>query len=46
MGFSVGIDSMKVSHSEIIYTFPRSLGRRQENVAKHQAKLISDKFEN
>ena len=45
MGFSVGIDSTKNLLSEIIYTFPRPLGRRRENGAKHHPKMISDKFE-
>ena len=45
MGFSVGIDSTKVSLSEIIYTFPRPSGRRRENGAKHHSKIISAKFE-
>ena len=45
MGFSVGIYSIKVSPSEIIYTFPRPLGRRRKNGAKHHPKMVSAKFE-
>ena len=45
IGFSAGIDSTKVSLSEIIHTFPRPSGRRRENGAKHHPKMISAKFE-
>ena len=45
MGFSIGIDSTKAWLSEIIYTFPRPLGRRRENGAKNHQKLILAKIE-